>query len=271
MTGMGDQREILSTDERRLLTLLRAGSPRRRQMLVRELLESAVERYLPHRMLREFMPQMIAGTPLSGGGYDGQTPLGQVQCILDELGGMSWPVLASEDNDETFGTLAEQYSDRLLARHSSALSIRANDFIAFLREWRSNVWNACEQVRKGMATTKAESEQQAVAVPDRFEEWVAFALTLDGERIAEEMGYPKPGQHDVAFDLSNPLLTVFDLRLNLYEKLRFMARQGRLPGEETDDERRQIAAALDWLRQRIHSNGRFAPQTLIQSETKGAQ
>jgi hypothetical protein len=257
---MAKENDILSLDERMLLALLRADGPSRRRKMFRETLEAAVRRCLPHRRLREFIPSRIGDEPLTGGAYDDNTTLGQVQNILEKLGGLDWAVLGSAEDFRSSGEIAAQHSEDTLAKHGSTLLISADMFSRFLSEWRSNIFNACQTTQRGMARTEAEAEVQSLDVPDRFEDWIDFALTLDGELIAEENGYPTPGEHDVEFDLADPTLTNVALRLNLYEKLRFLCEHGRDPLTPSESEKQQIMAALAWLRKR---------KTVVQAETRG--
>jgi hypothetical protein len=129
-----------------------------------------------------------------------------------------------------------------------------------LEGWRTEIAFACTRVVATMARTVTEAEQQQVPVPVSVDHWIPYSLTLDGERISEELDYPAPGSFNV--DLQESLAYWMELgdapraggsgvvlaRLGLYQKLRYLQEGDLLPLDEEGSVMTEIEAVLAWLR-----------------------
>lgn len=127
-----------------------------------------------------------------------------------------------------------------------------SDFYDFLEIWRDDIVSACVVVEAGMAKTAAEARLQNVVPPRDAKDWVEYALTMDGEAIAEELDYFVPGDFDVEFELDSPEHGVFDLRMDLYCKLRYLQRQydNELFEDPDDELLEEIQRVLDCIRRK---------------------
>ncbi len=65
----------------------------------------------------------------------------------------------------------------------------------YLAEWRSTIAAACYRLASGMARTVIDAELRRIPVPDSVEDWIPYALTVDGERIADELDRPDPSEY----------------------------------------------------------------------------
>ena len=137
----------------------------------------------------------------------------------------------------------------------------------YINTWRLNIAEACHRVATEMASSIVEAEQQSLSVPESSDEWIPFALTLDGERIALEMDWMEPGRFDADLlatleEIDEPpeqqdmlaqtnISPVLMVRIRLYDRLRFLQERDELPPNEKQIE--EIEAVLRWLRDRIVS------------------
>ncbi len=188
-----------------------------------------------------------------------------VYSILDA--GFAWneqPQLAGEACPSA-GDVARDlrdYFEQIPDAHDALTEELIEDFFQL---WRTRfflrILSEVEELGK-VAQTIREAAQQKIAVPESSSDWKAFALTLNGETIAQQLDWPEPGNFDV--DLAETFTEVKDkllkptssgssfpilmARMDLYNKVRYL---DRMQTEPTTKEMAQIEQLLHWLRAHV--------------------
>lgn len=274
---MGDQSKSpgqLTEDETRLLIFYRALTPSQQFTLLENAGSQAMARCVPCRGIYSFAP--VAGgidpdeTAISDIDDDGEFTRPFFEIIRDGAEAMGEPtsyLLGSDARDERwaiprFANAAQETADR----QGTFFNYDRQFARTYIREWRMWIAHGCEIVATRMARTVAEAETQRVVVPDNEEDWIDFALTLDGEQISRELGWEPPGEMDcdlrgtlAGLDSSSgvlwlngravattPLSPVLIVRLNLYQRLRYLQLNDELPCD--CEQLEEIEEVLSWLR-----------------------
>jgi hypothetical protein len=261
--------EGLSTDEERLVIFFRALTPSQQFNVMHSVGQDAANRCLLEVRTYELMPELGGIKPKHEPlvHWDSSTEGALFEIINDAIEATGDPesyLLGSEAFDELeaiprFVEGASRTADQSAFWHAVFDEQLAREYI---NEWRENIARECGRVVQGMAQTAADAEAQLITVPDSPKDWIAFALTLDGDRIAEELDWCEPGRVDTNLlatldslnDETGNLVTndtpevspVLLLRMALYEKLRFLQEHSRLP--PSGEELIEIEHVLRWLR-----------------------
>jgi hypothetical protein len=253
-------------ESERLLSFFQCLVPEQRYEVLAKASKLAFERCCPGKSVTEFAPTSMGGLPCEPS-CTGQVPDG----TIDASGLVLYRALHSlgEPDEVLHGTSLydegqlipwlREGIDREAREHwpwwfPEEVSLDLDDFF---EEWRTNLARACEGVSRAMARSAQDAESQDARVPDASADWVTYALMIDGDAIANELDRDDPGRHDVCLKDSipywnqqvatvSPPVVVLEVRLALYCKLRFLQAIGELP--PTEDDLRDIEAALEWLR-----------------------
>ena len=194
------------------------------------LVSRAVEKFLPHRDLFEFEPS----PPLEPFDEDWDNWVGDQWDLALEAANCIDRVLESPDGDaEAAGRARGIVEGSLLP-----LPFDEGAVVAHISLWRDSIIKACLEVSSRMARTVAEAEAQELAIPESVVGWIDCALTIDGERLAEELDDDWEVCGSLRLVLGDPLQwhSVLDLRMWLYCRLRSAAANSfELEVEEQDE------------------------------------
>lgn len=270
VTPQSQHSEKLTDDETRLLIFFRALTPSQQSQLVESAGTQAWERCMPEKGVFRFMPAAARIDPgeITGSVWSPNVEGTIIEIIRDGIENTGEPrdvLLGTDAFDEVeaiprFSAAAQATADR------RGTYFKFDEAFAreYLRAWRMEIASFCEWRTSRMAKSIAEAEQQELCIPDSADDWIAFALTLDGDRIAAEIGLDPPGymDTDLRLGLSEfnkpsdqrlfvdddwPLSPVLSMRMALYQRLRYL--QAHDYPLESSEELEEIAEVLSWLRE----------------------
>ena len=265
MTSQNQLSEKLTEDETRLLIFFRALTPSQQSQLVRSAGEQAWERCMLDKGVFRFMPAAARIDPgeITGSVWSPNVEGTIIEIIRDGIENTGEPrdvLLGTDAFDEVEAIPRFSAAAQATADHRGTFFKYDEAFAReYLRAWRLEIARFCEWRTSRMAKSIAEAEQQELCIPDSVDDWIAFALTLDGDRIAEELGLDPPGYFDT--DLTGgpeaysrvdddwPLSPVLSMRMALYQRLRHL----QTHDEPLDDGENleEVAEVLNWLRDQV--------------------
>jgi hypothetical protein len=270
MTERSTQPEHLTDDETRLLIFFRALIPSQQFDLLATAGQQAWDRCMPGKSIYRSTP-CVAGIdpepiPASIWGEEVRGTIFEIiRNAIEATGDPKHYLFGSDAFDETeavprFASAAEETADRqgTYFNYDRAFARK------YIRAWRMEIARVCRCATR-MARSIAEAEKQHLRVPDSPDDWIYFTLMLDGERIAEELDWHRPGQFDCDLrgtlaELDQPserhqigeepaLSPVLMMRMALYERLRFLQTRDNLPA--SSEQLQEIGEVLSWLRDRV--------------------
>lgn len=273
MTSRFQPLEKLTNEETRLLIFFRALTPSQQSQLLLSAGTQAWERCMPEKGVFGFMPPAAGIDPgeITGSVWNPDVEGTIVEIIRDGIEATGEPrdVLVSTGSfDEVeaiprFTAAAQATADR----RGSYFNYNKAFAREYIRAWRNEIARFCEFRALQMAKSTAEAEKQELNIPDSADDWVEFALTIDGDLIAEEIGHYPPGlfNTDLRHNLSElnkatdnrvcsdewPLSAVLTMRMGLYERLRYLQKHDKPLDDPGNLE--EIGEVLSWLREQVSS------------------
>jgi hypothetical protein len=269
-----DRPTIQNEDEKRLLMFFRCLTPDQQDQFLLQAGEAAKRRCLPEESVWSLAPCVagISPGPIRRSVWDPDIDGTITEVIRDAIHGTGEPIetlLRSSVFDES--TIIPHFVHRANAtmfKQGGGFNCDERFAQEYIKQWRYVIAAECYRVGSKMARTVPEAEAQRIPVPDSIEEWVSFALTLDGDRIAAEIeDWDEPGEDDVdlkgtieeyrnptidEYETSPPISHVLIVRLLLYSKLRFLQRNRK----RLDEPKNLVGVdtVLQWLREQWHQD-----------------
>lgn len=240
-----------NSDEYRLLEFFRMMDERQRDALLVQAGRTVADRCFPSVNIFEFQPgTSFYAEPKRLKEHSMQ---GDIADACAYYTGFEW--LAGGEPDWIFEALDEASVQSFTRRVNECLATTASELSTthaslILERWKLNVMIAIRNRYLDVPTTADEARDLPVRVPDCVEGWKDFAVSIDGDAIAEELGLAYPGERFEWLFEPEDEPDVAEVRLMLLHWYRRSLSQDGKHGPPRDAE---IMAALDWLRERLES------------------